>query len=426
MKPKIITKIPGPKSLKVLTKTKRLNIGYSGIHPYVHSYEGQGCYFKDLDNNVFLDFASQICSNPLGYNHPELNEVIKKYRRSPIKYAGQDFATKEHADLLEGLIKIAPKGLNSAFLSNSGTEAVENSIKLALRKQKQAKFGISFQSAFHGRTLGSLSCTNSKSIQKQNFFSIPVKRLPFSNNAIDELNRILKQEASSQEIGFIIIEPIQGEGGYNIAPKELIKNLRKFTKENNVPLVIDEVQSGMGRTGKMWAVQNYNVTPDIIAAGKALQVGASIANNNLRPGEGSISSTWGGGHILDMAIGTKIISIIKRRNLLVNIKKQGEYMLKRLKELKQITNIRGLGLITAFDLPNKKMRNDLIIECARNGLVILGCGEKSIRIIPPYIVSKEEIDQGIEIIEKSIKMCKTRGFKHTGSICNFLNCETHA
>src|SRR3989344_874392 len=219
MKINIKTKIPGPKAVKLLSKLRKLNGGYSDPYPCVYSGEGNGCYFKDMDGNLFLDFASQISSCPLGYDNKELNDILKKYKKYPVKYAGQDFVIEEHALLLEELLSITPKGLNQAFLVNSGAEAVENCIKIALRKQKQAKYGISFTSSFHGRTLGALSCTNSKSIQKKNFFQIPMKRLPYSLDAIDELNRILKQESSPKEIGFIIIEAVQGEGGYNIAPK---------------------------------------------------------------------------------------------------------------------------------------------------------------------------------------------------------------
>ena len=148
MKPSIRTKLPGPKSSVIINKIKKLNIAYSNPYPYVHSKKGEGCYFQDVDGNVFLDFASQICSNPLGYNNPEINSVIKKYKQNPIKYGGQDFNVKEHLDLLEELITITPQGLNRAFLVNSGAEAVENCIKLAMRKQKKSQVWNFFQRRF--------------------------------------------------------------------------------------------------------------------------------------------------------------------------------------------------------------------------------------------------------------------------------------
>src|SRR3989338_5615510 len=427
MKPKIKTNLPGPKSEIIIKKIRKLNIAYSDPYPYVHARKGDGCYFKDLDGNWFLDFASQIASDPLGYNYHELNKVIKSYKKHPIKYAGQDFNVKEHADLLEELSTITPKGLDKAFLVNSGAEAVENCIKLAMRKQKKAKFGISFQNSFHGRTLGALSYTHSKTIHKQNFFTMPNKSLPFSEDALDKLKKIIKQDGASK-IAFVLMEAIQGEGGYNVAPEKLVKGIRKITKSYNIPWIIDEVQSGMGRTGKWWAHQHFNISPDIMSSAKALQVGAAITSKKFSVESGSISSTWGGGHTLDLAVGLKTIQIIKKQNLLRNVTIMGNHLKKHLYDLKNenLINIRGKGLMLAFDLPNKKTRNNLIIECLKNGLVILGCGEKGIRLIPPYIISEKEICQAIEILELAIKKVDKPRFRHTGKICNYLSCgESH-
>src|SRR3989344_3746882 len=424
MKPKIKTQLPGPKSEIIIKKIRKLNIAYSDPYPYVHSKKGDGCYFKDVDGNLFLDFASQIASNPLGYNNKELNKVIKSYRKHPIKYAGQDFNVKEHADLLEGLLTITPKGLDKAFLVNSGAEAIENCIKLAMRKQKKVKFGISFQNSFHGRTLGALSYTHSKTIHKQNFFSLPNKTLPFSEDAIDKLKKIIKQDSASS-IAFVLMEAIQGEGGYNVAPEKLVKDVGKITKSYSIPFIIDEVQSGMGRTGKWWAHEHFNISPDIMSSAKALQVGATIASKKFEVEPGSISSTWGGGHILDMAIGLKTIEIIKKKKLLNNIKKIGIYLKKGLDDL-NLENVRGKGLMLAFDLQNKNIRNNFVIESLKQGLVLLGCGERGIRVIPPYIVSKKEINQALEILEATNKKAIKPKFKHTGKICNYLTCgESH-
>ncbi|MBS3151085.1 aminotransferase class III-fold pyridoxal phosphate-dependent enzyme [Candidatus Woesearchaeota archaeon] len=427
MKPKIKTELPGPKSTVIVNKIKKLNIAYSDPYPYVHSRKGKGCYFKDLDGNVFLDFASQIASNPLGYNNRELNKVVKSYKKYPVKYAGQDFNVKEHADLLEELLTITPKNLDRAFLVNSGAEAVENCLKLAMRKQKKAKLGISFEHSFHGRTLGALSYTHSKPIHKQSFFSLSNKVLPFTEDAEDKLKKIIKQNGASS-IAFVLMEAIQGEGGYNVAPEKLVKDIRKITKQYCIPFIIDEVQSGMGRTGKWWAHQHFNVYPDIMSSAKALQVGAAIASKKFSLESGSISSTWGGGHTLDLAVGLKTIQIIKKQNLLRNVTIMGNHLKKHLYDLKNenLINIRGKGLMLAFDLPNKKTRNNLIIECLKNGLVILGCGEKGIRLIPPYIISEKEICQAIEILELAIKKVAKPRFRHTGKICNYLTCgESH-
>ena len=421
----IKTNLPGPRSIKILEKLKKLNGGYFDPYPYVHSNKGKGCYFYDLDNNLFLDFASQIASNPLGYNHKELIQIIKKYsRNSPVKYAGQDFAVKEHVELLEELLSITFKDLNAAFLINSGAEAVENAIKICMRSREKAKFGIAFEKSFHGRTIGALSLTHSKELYTRDYLTIPNKTLPYNENFVDEFKKLLKNY-SSEEIAFVIVEPIQGEGGYNIASKKMIQDLRKITYENNIPLISDEVQSGMGRTGRWWAIENFDVMPDVMSAAKALQVGAVIANRKMFPESGAISSTWGGGHLIDLAIGKRIIEIIKKEKLLDNINKQGKYLRKRLNEI-CLENVRGLGLMNAFDLKNKEERNNLVIECLKNGLVLLGCGEKSIRIIPPYIISEKEIDEGINIIERSYNKINENGFRHKGSICNYMNCGEHS
>ena len=420
MKSKIKTELPGPKSEIIINKIKKLNIAYSDPYPYVHSRKGDGSYFKDLDGNWFLDLASQIASNPLGYNNSELNKVIKSYKKHPVKYAGQDFNVKEHADLLEELMTIVPKNLNQAFLVNSGAEAVENCIKLAMRKQKKAKFGISFQDDFHGRTLGALSYTHFKPVQKQNFFTMPNKSLPFSEDALDKLKKIIKQDSASS-IAFVLMEAIQGEGGYNVAPEKLVKGIRKITKSYDIPFIIDEVQSGMGRTGKWWAHQHFNIQPDIMSSSKALQIGAAIASKKFSVESGSISSTWGGGHILDMAVGLKTIEIIKKKKLLNNVAKMGNYLMKGLNDL-NFENIRGKGLMLAFDLKDKNIRNNFIIESLKQGLVLLGCGQRGIRIIPPYIISEKEIDQSLEIFELVNKKVNKPRFKHSGKICNYLTC----
>ncbi len=427
MKPKIITLLPSSKAEPYLKKLKRLNLAYNNPYPFVHSGEGSGCYFRDIDGNVFLDFATQIASNPLGYNHPDLVAVARSLKTFPVKHAGQDFTIKEQVHLLEELVTITPKTINRAFLVNSGAEAVENCLKLALRHQKQAKFGISFDNAFHGRTLGALSCTNSKPVQKKNFLSIPMRRLPFQEKAVDILKKIISRECSPAEIGFIIIEPLQGEGGYNVAPRRLITELRAFTKTHDIPFIVDEVQSGVGRTGDWWAIEHYNVSPDIMSAAKALQVGATMANRKYHVEPGTISSTWGGGHLLDMSLGIETIRIIKKQKLLRHITKQGHYLMKQLHELEHektgcISRARGRGLMQAFDLPSRAVRNNIIVECLRHGLVLLGCGEKGIRLIPPYIVGEEEIDHAVAIIEKALKRSGASNFKHRGKICNYLTC----
>jgi len=423
------TEIPGPRSLKILTKLREKNGGWSVTYPFVHTAKGEGVYCEDLDGNRLLDFGSQIASNPLGYNHPEMLDVVKEYsRRFPVKFAGQDFAVEEHLKMIETLTGIAPKSLNTAFLINSGAEAVENAIKICMRKRPGTKFGISVERAFHGRTLGALSLTNSNRVHKKGYMRLPMLRLPFGEDAGGRLERILEIEAYPEEIGFIIIEHVQGEGGYRAPPKKMIKDLRSIAKKNGIPYIADEIQAGMGRTGRWWAFEHYGITPDAFTSGKALQVAAVVANKSLFPkDQGAISSTWGGGHTLDLALGMKTIEIIKKKKLLARNEKLGRYCLKALNDIKGIQDQRGRGLMTAFDLPTKRLRDDTIAECVKRGLILLGCGTKGIRVIPPYVVEEEHIDAAAAIIEKAVKRCGEKSFRHKGRIYDFIQCgRSHA
>ncbi len=401
MKPHIVTKLPGPQSQKIIRRLKQVNGAINSYYPFAMSGQGSGVYFKDVDGNTFLDFASQVASTPLGYNHPRLKEVIKEQsKQHPVKYAGQDFNLKIHADFIEELLSVC-KGMNRAFLVNSGAEAVENCIKIAMRSRPRAKFGVSFDHAFHGRTLGALSLTHSKAVHKKNYFTIPTKTLSFSDRASVELERLIKRQGASS-IAFVILEHVQGEGGYNPASKKMVQEVRRLCATKNIPYIADEVQAGMGRTGEWWAFQHYNIKPDAFSAAKALQVGATVSTKKLFPKEGgAISSTWGGGQIIDLAVGLETIKIIKRKHLLAKNKSNGKYLLKQLQSL-PVVNTRGLGLMVAFDLPTAKKRDAVIKKSLQQGLVMLACGPKGIRLIPPYIVSRNEIDQAVSILENSM------------------------
>ncbi|MEW6722214.1 MAG: aminotransferase class III-fold pyridoxal phosphate-dependent enzyme [Candidatus Micrarchaeota archaeon] len=424
---RIRTKIPGPKSRGILRRLKERNGGWSISYPLVFSGKGKGAYCEDIDGNTFLDFASQVASNPLGYNHPELVEVVRSYSgRHPIKYAGQDFAVEEHLRMLDTLASISPRHLDTAFLINSGAEAVENAIKICMRKRPGSKLGISMKQGWHGRTLGALSFTNTKKVHKKGYMRLPALRLPYDERAGEELERILRAEASAEEIAFVLIEHVQGEGGYNVAPEGMVREIRKITMEHGIPYVSDEVQSGMGRTGRWWAFEHYSITPDVFSAAKALQVGAVVSSKKMFPDEpGALSSTWGGGHALDLALGARTIEIIKQEKLLSSNRRIGEYALKALQELPGALNPRGLGLMLAFDLTDTETRDDVVAECAKRGLLVLGCGPRGIRLIPPYVVSREDVDAAYSVLADAISSCSRKGFRHTGPICDFIHCGHH-
>lgn len=400
---KILLTPPGPKASKVISEIKKYCIESTFTYPLVVS-NGNGCYIDDVDGNTFLDFTSNIGSCPIGYSHPDILEVLQAYSRNGAhKIAGQDFYSEEHVAIARSLLGIAPENFR-AFFINSGAEAVENSIKLAYRARGPLP-GISCYGAFHGRTLGALTFTYSKPVQKKNFPELQVKRIKFCTRdddpSIDDIRKVVSE---SPDVAFILTEVVQGEGGYNVASKKFIANLHRTANEYGIPLIIDEVQSGMGRTGEWWAFQHYEVTPSIMPVAKALQVGATVFHEKFDPGEGgAVSSTWGGGHRIDMAVGARIIEVIKRDKLLYNAKRMGCILLKRMEEFvgRKIIDARGIGLMIGIEFETKQRRDQVMQEAFRNGLLLLPAGEKSMRIAPPLIITEKDIDEGLEIFNRS-------------------------
>jgi 4-aminobutyrate aminotransferase len=373
---------------------------------------GQGCIIHDVDGNSFLDFSSNIGTSPLGYSHPAVLDALSKYSKNGAhKIAGQDFYCKEHAELSESVKSIIPSGFKMFFV-NSGAEAVENAIKLAYRKMSAQTPsllpGVSCINAFHGRTLGALSFTLSKPVQKAGYPELPVLRIKFctddSDPELESVGKILDQN----KVAFIMTELVQGEGGYNFASKRFIQTLRRFSDQYGVPLILDEVQSGMARTGRWWAFEHYNVRPDIMSAAKALQVGMSAYDARFDPAEqGALSSTWGGGSRIDMAAGAATIEVIKKDRLLDNATAMGQRLQRGISDLSEnaksgITGVRGLGLMIGMEFDSKPRRDQLINKAFRRGLLLLPAGQKSTRVIPPLIISSEEVDEGLELLQEVV------------------------
>ncbi|MFH1474205.1 MAG: aspartate aminotransferase family protein [Candidatus Aenigmatarchaeota archaeon] len=397
-------------SKQIVERTHKVCIRGTFAYPLVIK-SGVGCYLKDVDGRFYLDFASNVCSCNVGYNHPEIMKTIGKFVHiGAHKIAGQDFYSEEQVMLAEKLINITPSNLKKVFLINSGAEAVENAIKFAFRKKGPLQ-GVSCKNAFHGRTLGALSFTDSKAVQKINYPEINHDLIKFCTSdkdpEINELERLIEKEGLP---AFVIVECIQGEGGgYAVASKKFIRNLRRTSKRHNFPLIFDEVQSGIGRTGKWWAFQHYGVKPDIMTSAKALQVGATITSKEYEPNEpGSVSSTWGGGHRIDMAVGLKTIEIIEKEKLMRNATKMGNYMTKRLRDIKSrnIVDVRGIGLMIGVELSSKEQQNAVVQKAFKKGLLLLGCGEKTVRMVPPLIINQKDADKGLDIFEKIVKSLK--------------------
>lgn len=409
--------------------------------------KSQGCKIYDSRNDkLLLDGFSFFASAPLGYNHPSLNnsDFIKKIGTAALnKPTNSDIYTTEFASFVETFGKIAvPDFFHHLFFIEGGALAVENGLKTAFdwkirknfeqgRKDQIGTKVIHFKEAFHGRTGYTLTLTNTFNKNKVKYFpkfdwpriTNPKITFPLNDHNLKDVKEREKQAISEidkaisvnpNDIAVLIIEPIQGEGGDNHFRKEFFKELQTICNDHEILFMVDEVQSGVGLTGRMWAYEHFDVKPDIVAFGKKTQVcGIMVGGrvdeikDNVFKVPGRINSTWGG-NLVDMIRAQKYFEIIKDENLIANAEKQGKRLQKGLHNLgnsypELISNTRGKGLMCAFDLGTSEKRDQMRQELYDNGLLILGCGEKTIRFRPPLIINETEIDQIIEIIDKTIK-----------------------
>ncbi len=427
------------------------------IHSYLQNYLQKASFDLILDlekstpshiydkkhNKYFLDMFTFFATMPLGMNHPKIfNDLfLERLKKIAInKPSNTDFFTEELYAFIETFNRVAlPKWGKYLFFIEGGALAVENALKIAFDWKVQKNFNkgyrtekghqvIHFQEAFHGRSGYTLSLTNTdinkiKYFPKFNWPRITNPKLKFpitenilnevikkENQAIDEIKNAIHN--NKDDIACLIIEPIQGEGGDNHFRKEFFVKLREICDENEILLIFDEVQTGVGLTGKMWAFEHF-VNPDIIAFGKKLQVGGVICSNRIDDVEenvfrkgGRINSTWGG-NLTDMFRAKRYLEIIEEENLVRNAEIMGDYLLSSLQNLQNefpdlVSNARGKGLMCAIDLKDQNLRNEFRKKLFENGMIILGCGEKSIRFRPRLSVTKEDIDEAIEIFKKSI------------------------
>ena len=421
------------------------NILADGFDPIMDLENSKGSWIVDgVSGNRYLDMFSMFASASVGYNHPKIISNLDLLGRVSIsKPTLSDVYNVHYADFVNTFNEIAiPDYLKHTFFIEGGSLAVENALKVAfdwkVRKNIENGKGkekgrqiIHFKQAFHGRTGYTLSLTNTSDPRKTMYF--PKFDWPRVNNPYlsfpvteDVLNEVKKKEDESIEqiysaikqnpddIAAIIIEPIQGEGGDNQFRDEFFIKLRNICDEEEILLIFDEVQTGIGITGKMWCHEHYSVRPDILSFGKKTQVCGVLAGNRIDEVEQNvfkessrINSTFGG-NLTDMVRFKIILEIIKDENLLENASKQGEYLQSHLNQLSldfpgYVTNPRGIGLWTAFDLPSSTERDELWSQLMKNNLLILVSGDKSIRFRPHLNVKSEDIDKSIEIISSSIK-----------------------
>ncbi len=406
--------------------------------------KSKGVYIHDAKHSrTLLDFFTCFASVPLGYNHPKMvnDEAFKKnlMLAALTNPSNSDIYTTQYAEFVETFDRIGiPEYLPHAFFIAGGSMAIENALKAAMDWKVQKNFAkgytkelgfkvIHFEHAFHGRSGYTLSLTNTQPVKTKWFakfdwprVSVPKMNFPYSDSNHDDL---LKREALSiaqikkafeenkDDVCAIIIEPIQSEGGDNHVRQEFLEQLRQLADENEAMLIYDEVQTGVGLTGKFWCHEHFgeNARPDILVFGKKMQVCGILAGkkvdeveNNVFRVSSRINSTWGGS-LVDMVRASKIMEIIAEDNLCDNAAKMGDYLQNQLISISQkypiISNIRGKGLLTAFDFPDKTTRDTFINQGLSKNVMFLGCGDNSIRFRPALIIEKIHIDEGLTILE---------------------------
>lgn len=404
--PRIRTKLPGPKARQIIARDKKY-FSQSVTRPYPLVMEsGEGAVVTDVDGNRFLDFTAGIAVCSTGHAHPRVVDAIQEQSMKFLHMSGTDFYYDLQSRVAQRLAEITPgKFPKKVFLCNSGAESIEGAMKLARYATGRQKI-ISFYGSFHGRTYGALSLTASKTVQRRRFGPFLPEIYHAEFGEIDSLERLFRRVISPDEVAAIVVEPVQGEGGYIVPPKEFFPALRRLADKHGILLVVDEVQSGMGRTGKMFAIEHWGVAPDILCLAKGvasgMPLGAIVARADLmRWGPGSHGSTFGGNPV-SCAAALVTIDLIEKE-LVHNAAKQGVTLKEKLLQLQKkhpgIANVRGLGLMAGFDL----LRGDkktVVLETFREGLLILGCGENAIRFSPPLLITKKEIDIAFGILEK--------------------------
>lgn len=435
--PKIVVTPPGPKARELVKKDERfISPSYVRFYPLVVE-SGKGCIVKDVDGNEYIDFNSGLACLNVGHNHPKVIESIKKQCDRFLHYSNTDFYYSEVVSLAERLAEVTPGSFEKkAFFGNSGTEAIEAAIKLAKWHTRKQLF-IGFINAFHGRTIGSLSLTASKPTQRRYFFPlmpgvnhVPYPycyRCPFKQTypechywCVDYIEEfVLQKHAPPEDTAAIVFEPVQGEGGYIIPPPEYFQRLKKLADKYGILLIDDEVQSGIGRTGKWFAIEHWNVEPDILCSAKALAsglpLGATVAKTKIMDWVGGSHASTFGGNPLSCAAAIAVMDVIKEERLLENATKQGTYILKRLGELKDnseiIGDVRGKGLMIGVEFVEDKdskrsapkKANEIMLRTWKRGVAVITCGISTLRIAPPLNITRELIDSGMEIIEDVVK-----------------------
>lgn len=433
--PHVITALPGPAARAIIEQDQRFtSTSYTRDYPLVVE-KGEGAMITDVDGNRFLDFNAGIAVVATGHCHPDVVAAIQQQAGKLIHMSGTDFYYSNMAELAETLARIAPGNIpRRVYFGNSGTEAMEAALKLAKYSSGRNQF-IAFTGAFHGRTMGALSLTGRRPVQRKGFgpFLAGVTHIPYAycyrcayGKHVETCNvecarviedSLFKTTLPAEEVAAIVLEPVQGEAGYIVPPQKFIHEMRAIADRHGILLIFDEVQSGMGRTGKMWAADHFGAVPDILTSAKGLAsgmpLGAMISRAELMTWKpGAHASTFGGNPV---AVAASLMTIqLLEQELIDRSSAMGAYMMNCMRDWPQrlplVGEVRGLGLMIGIELVRDRntrekasTERDLLVRRAfERGLLILGAGENSIRLSPPLVISKDQADFAMSTLEDLI------------------------
>ncbi len=436
--PKILTPLPGPRARAIVERDSAvISPSYTRSYPFVIE-RGEGALVTDVDGNRFLDLNAGIAVAATGHSHPRVVEAVKRQAEQFLHMSGTDFYYENMVTLAERLAELAPgAAAKRVFFGNSGTEAIEAALKLARYHSGRDKF-VAFLGGFHGRTMGSLSLTGSKSVQRQGFAPLMggVTHIPYAycyrcaygqqpETCATECVKVLEEQLfktilPAQEVAAVFVEPVQGEGGYVVPPRKFFDELRAVCDRHGILLAADEVQCGMGRTGRMFASGHFGLEPDIVTIAKGIASGlplsATVARAEVMQWKpGAHASTFGGNPV-SVAASLATLELLEQE-LVDNAARVGARMKERMQEWPArfacVGDVRGLGLMLAFELvrdQGTKERapelRDRIVEAAfRRGLLVLGAGQNSIRLSPPLVLTADQAEFAVETLEETLAEC---------------------
>jgi len=434
--PHLVTPLPGPKAQAIVERDRAvISPSYTRTYPFVIA-RGEGAVVEDVDGNRFLDFNAGIAVVATGHSHPKVVEAVRRQAEKFLHMSGTDFYYENMVELAEKLTRLVPGGLpRRAYFGNSGTEAIEAAIKMARYHTGREKF-IAFLGGFHGRTLGSLALTASKTAQRRSFGPLMsgVTHIPYAycyrcaygkqpETCHVECLRVLeetyfKQLIPADEVAGIVFEPIQGEGGYYVPPQKWFDELQAIAARHKIPLIVDEVQCGMGRTGRLFASEHFNLVPDIVALAKGIASGlplsATLARMEFMQWKpGAHASTFGGNPV-SCAAALATLELLEQ-GLVENAARVGARMMARMGEWPRqfpcVGDVRGRGLMIGFELVRDQatrekapeVRDRLVQRLFQRGLLVLGAGENSIRLSPPLVLTNDQADFAMDSIEDCLR-----------------------